>query len=449
MLGIEIGANLNAHGFEQGSRNVEQALNKMRHHAESETGGMVGGLSEKLLKLGGIGFTINEVFERLKGGVEVGAQLFDLRERTDTNIEALQRYSNAARRSGVELSALAKHYDNLRKAVGMAEAGGQGGAEMRRHLVELGTTLEEVQSIGVDKFFDNLLVKMGEGSLTAKEFAAAFKIMGKGFGEMIPLARDLAEESHGDLFFNDHQIEQLKRAENVFSDLWNNIKVGTGESIAFLQDFAEWYALSKLTGDKNAWSKQMAEEAKARKELEERRKADREKRDEAEREDEMRAAKEAADIKAEKHADEISRIHERRDAALLRGLPESERLEKMKERQYDLAKRLTEAERSTGPINPAEEKRRAEMEARLEEINADIQSLEGKKKRGGFHHPVTALQHIGAYIPGINSVNAIRPTDRSVDLLRTLTKHAAQTVHEQKVTNQKLGRMEVAQSPYD
>ena len=172
-LAIEIGAILNASGFEQGIRHVQKSLANFR----SNFGGLIGGAA-----VAGLSVATKKV-------IDYGGKLSDLSKQTGVSVSALQEFDYWATQNGKTLDDVVLSLKGLRKARDEALEGNP-----EKILAFDAAKLDPKMS--VEQLFRGLAEKIRTTDFGDDEGVIAEKLMGKAGDSMLsPMKESLADAS--------------------------------------------------------------------------------------------------------------------------------------------------------------------------------------------------------------------------------------------------------------
>jgi len=159
----------------------------------------VGNFEQRLSKLRGtimgtfaVGLAANFFKQTISGAVELGAQMTHLAEQSGLTLRAFQALATQGLALGVKAETLAMGVGNLTKY--MAEAA-NGNDQYIKKFAELGISMDAVKNSSPERVIEMLGAKMSKGSLSVKEFAAAYDLLGgRAARQLIPVLARVGSE---------------------------------------------------------------------------------------------------------------------------------------------------------------------------------------------------------------------------------------------------------------
>jgi hypothetical protein len=242
---VDISLGLEAKQLYTELQTIQSKIGAFAQNVKSQTddsgGGLFSGLSQSAQQAGdSIGTTFGNIGGVIKRGlailgislgtkeiIEHGAHIQDLAEKYQISAETIQRFGNVASHHGSSLDSIAAAFGRIQVSRDKALAGG-GENPFAKIFHKTGLTAEELGVASVDQ----LALALGKAQLNAAEFT---KVAGKGALEVKPTIDGLAA---GTLKFGDAlsglKTQQLKHAEDAFTDLKEKVTILGGTLIGFL-----------------------------------------------------------------------------------------------------------------------------------------------------------------------------------------------------------------------
>lgn len=154
--------------------------------------GKIGPLMKKAFAAAAILATIKAIGRAIVKTTEYAAELQDLADQAGVNVETLQALGRAASRTGEDMDTVRDALGAIKTAQGEALEGAE---DMITNFKTLGISINEIGRLGPDQLFARIGKAMEEGGLSAREFAAAAKIIGE--GDVLKLRQTFEEAAGG------------------------------------------------------------------------------------------------------------------------------------------------------------------------------------------------------------------------------------------------------------
>lgn len=199
-------------------------------------------------------FGVYSVHQALHKTVETAEELVTASKRLDTTVEQLQVLRQAAKENQVEFGKLAGAFEKINLARAKALSGGKEGTKLLSQFKQLGVTEEMLRSKTAADLFTGPLAEKIRHSNVADIAAPLKAVLGKGFGQLIPVMKTDFEEleqkmkSLGSIMDTETAVA-LKHVKDEF-DLLSNIIVA--QLAPQLVNLADW--LFKAVGEIKAFA---------------------------------------------------------------------------------------------------------------------------------------------------------------------------------------------------
>jgi hypothetical protein len=205
--------------FGKSAKETAEALNQMEPSAKR-----LGAYLSDLFKIGAIAAWAKET-------VRAAQALTDLSDRTGIARGELQALEHAANATDTPIDVLTGAFERLAKVQGDLRAGigrGEGNLDAFK---ELGFSMRDLERLSPQQLFAAIADKAKQGALTTSEMSAGVRLLGEGFRDIIPAAKD----GLGDLVkefgsswkeIDEGTIDVLDRMGSAFDAFWANVKAG-------------------------------------------------------------------------------------------------------------------------------------------------------------------------------------------------------------------------------
>lgn len=242
MSNVTVKLGVDGRPLKQGLATARGEVDKFKKQAKAG-GGLMGGLGGALASLG--------LAAHAKSVMDYGDSIADLSQRFGVGTDALQKWGNVAEQNGSSLETMAGGLNKLAVNQDKALAGSD---EMQAAFADLGVSVEELRSLSPDE----LLIKIGKGSMNASSMVAA---LGRSSLELIPTLRAVADGSAelGDVI-SSQTIARLGAASDTLKGYGQTLKVYTAEFMAGIVDMGRIaYTAIDILGEKyNKWGDVMS-----------------------------------------------------------------------------------------------------------------------------------------------------------------------------------------------
>lgn len=388
MLGIEIGANLNAQGFADGMKQIQRSLSKFGTETISKYFGF-----DALKSLFG------KVSDALDGLLEKRKEIKIGTAETGLDAQTFQLVNNGLKATEASAETLARAFEHVAEQMQKVKEGGEEGIKAAKAFATFGVSVEDVgkksrQAITF-QLMDGLRAAAQEGRVTEEQITALKDTLGKGAVQLLPfiargqgkLADQFGIKSPEELKELDEFAQKTGERKAGWQAGMDKIAVAWGGALNFLADMGDAIKVSaqRALGDKGAQFK-----GDIRKEVDEREKLNNQVQENLMR-SRIAEAKRAADVAAEEQAaqdqrEKIAQFEFKRDEAREKMLSPEERSQHLNQSISDIRGRLG----SEGdPV------KRAQMEATIAEYELERQGLM-RKTGATFHQGINELQKVGA-----------------------------------------------------
>jgi hypothetical protein len=163
-----------------------------------------------------------------KSAIETARSLVELSDSTQISIGDLKALTQAAKGTQTEFDVVLGTFQALKQAQGQLNAGiGRGQARLKAFEV-LGISQEDLRSKEPLALFRELIAKMKEGTITSEQYAAGVRLLGDGFGRLIPAAKKglgdlVAEMANANKQMSDGQVLLFEKMGRLWDTFFFNV----------------------------------------------------------------------------------------------------------------------------------------------------------------------------------------------------------------------------------
>jgi hypothetical protein len=153
--------------------------------------GKLGGITEHLGKLFGVGFAIESFIHLIEQTQESILELGHLSEQTGISIETLAGLRAAAQSAGISMEAFQQGLVKLERAQALAVEGGKQQIDAFRRI---GISVTQLKTLTPEELFYRVATGIQQASSHADAAATAFQLFGRGGAQLIPILQQGGEE---------------------------------------------------------------------------------------------------------------------------------------------------------------------------------------------------------------------------------------------------------------
>jgi hypothetical protein len=137
--------------------------------------------------------TVAAIMGAIRSITDYASKIKDAEDRLDVAAESAQQFHEATKRGGTDLNVVAVAMEKTGRAMEEILTGGDQADKMTESFKKFGITLEDIRNKTREEIFRDMLDQMASSTMGVDKHTAAFNLLGKGYGKLIPAAKELQE----------------------------------------------------------------------------------------------------------------------------------------------------------------------------------------------------------------------------------------------------------------